>query len=234
MKRKLSVRGKSIIAQVFYALALVFVPLAMIMPKMLSPELVNIEMNGIEDYMKYFNMGTVMGLSYLIIFIGVVLILGKDAYMKNEKPLDKNLLVNYLFKFVAISYLLQTLASALVGRVFPSVSTSLNQTIFTNLIGGAPVLMGISTAVLGPVIEELIFRFAIFHCIKNKKTALIVSSLCFGLVHISLSLSDLFFIPVYCGMGYIMGKFYYDTNDLRYSTAIHIFNNSFEVLVALL
>ena len=94
--------------------------------------------------------------------------------------------------------------------------------------------MGITTAVIGPVIEEMIFRYSIFKIFKNKKTALIVSSICFGLVHISLSLSDLFFIPVYCGMGYIMGKFYYDTNDLRYSTAIHIFNNSFEVLIALL
>ena len=231
---KLSVKTKAILAQVFYGVGIVLIPLAMILPKMLSPELVNIEMNGIEDYMQYFNMGLVMGLSYLIIFAGVFLIVGKDCYLTETKTIDTKLLKQYLFKFVAISYLLQTLASALVGRVFPTVSTSLNQMVFTNLLSGSPVLMGITTAVIGPVIEEMIFRYSIFKIFKNKKTALIVSSICFGLVHISLSLSDLFFIPVYCGMGYIMGKFYYDTNDLRYSTAIHIFNNSFEVLIALL
>ena len=231
---KLSVKTKAILAQVFYGVGIVLIPLAMILPKMLSPELVNIEMNGIEDYMQYFNMGLVMGLSYLIIFAGVFLIIGKDCYLTETKTIDTKLLKQYLFKFVAISYLLQTLASALVGRVFPTVSTSLNQMVFTNLLSGSPVLMGITTAVIGPVIEEMIFRYSIFKIFKNKKTALIVSSICFGLVHISLSLSDLFFIPVYCGMGYIMGKFYYDTNDLRYSTAIHIFNNSFEVLIALL
>ena len=231
---KLSVKTKAILAQVFYGVGIVLIPLAMILPKMLSPELVNIEMNGIEDYMQYFNMGLVMGLSYLIIFAGVFLIVGKDCYLTETKTIDTKLLKQYLFKFVAISYLLQTLASALVGRVFPTVSTSLNQMVFTNLLSGSPVLMGITTAVIGPVIEEMIFRYSIFKIFKNKKTALIVSSICFGLVHISLSLSDLFFIPVYCGMCYIMGKFYYDTDDLRYSTANHIFNNSFEVLIALL
>ena len=223
---------RSILAQVFYGLAMVLVPLMLMMPKMLSPELFNIEMNGIEDYMKYFNMGKVMGISYVIIFVGVMLLLYKEAFGKKEK-LDKDKFLNYFFKFVAISYIVQTIAQALVSRTF-GVQTSINQTLFTTLLDQSPILMGVSTAILGPTIEELIFRYSIFRCIKNKKVALIVSSLCFGLLHISLNPADLFFIPVYCGMGYLMGKIYLETDDLRYSTIIHILNNSFEVLISLL
>lgn len=223
---------RSILAQVFYGLAMVLVPLMLMMPKMLSPELFNIEMNGIEDYMKYFNMGKVMGISYIIIFVGVMLLLYKEAFAKKEK-LDKDKFLNYFFKFVAISYIVQTIAQALVSRTF-GVQTSINQTLFTTLLDQSPILMGVSTAILGPTIEELIFRYSIFRCIKNKKVALVVSSLCFGLLHISLNPADLFFIPVYCGMGYLMGKIYLETDDLRYSTIIHILNNSFEVLISLL
>lgn len=61
--------------------------------------------------------------------------------------------------------------------------TSDNQNTIELLTGSAPAMMMISTVILAPILEEMIFRGAIRTVIKNKKVFITVSGLIFGSMH---------------------------------------------------
>ena len=78
--------------------------------------------------------------------------------------------------------------------------------------------------ILGPVTEELLYRGIIFGLLEkysNKWTALILSSLMFGFVHLS------FVQSVYAGiMGLIAGIVYMKTRKLIWTVLMHITINT--------
>ena len=78
--------------------------------------------------------------------------------------------------------------------------------------------------ILGPITEELLYRGIIFRLLEkysNKWTALIVSSLMFGFVHLSFAQS------VYAAiMGLIAGIVYMKTRKLAWTILIHITINT--------
>lgn len=87
----------------------------------------------------------------------------------------------------------------------------------------------IAVTLLGPFIEELIFRGAITQFLLEKynpKVAILTSALIFGLIHMN---------PVQIFGGFLMGLFlgwiYYKTRSLLPVLIIHIVNNSLSVLL---
>lgn len=70
------------------------------------------------------------------------------------------------------------------------------------------ILMVITAVLIGPIVEELVFRKSFFGLIKNEKYALIISSIVFGLIHISTEIlsGDLGIILI-SGLPYIAGGF---------------------------
>jgi len=72
-------------------------------------------------------------------------------------------------------------------------------------------MMIISVVLLGPIVEELIFRKSLFSLFENKKLAIIISSLIFGLIHLiaepSLA-SVIINLPAYLIPGLVFGYFY--------------------------
>ncbi len=73
-----------------------------------------------------------------------------------------------------------------------SEATVENQALIEELLESAPAMMIISTAILAPTYEEVLFRGAIGEVIKNKKVFILVSGLIFGLMHVADSLTLLF------------------------------------------
>ena len=94
-----------------------------------------------------------------------------------------------------------------------SVNKPLNSFIISLVVAG----------ILGPINEELIYRGVTFNFLEkrvNTKYALIVSSLLFGIIHLS------FVQSVYAAiMGLISGIVYMKTRKLRWSILIHIIIN---------
>ncbi|OED59442.1 CPBP family intramembrane glutamic endopeptidase [Acholeplasma laidlawii] len=76
------------------------------------------------------------------------------------------------------------------------------------------ILMIITAVVIGPIVEELVFRKSFFGLIKNEKWALVISSLVFGLIHISTEIltGDIGMVIVsslpYIAGGFIFGYIY--------------------------
>lgn len=90
-------------------------------------------------------------------------------------------------------------------------------------------LMGaLAIGVIGPVVEELIFREAILgYMMKsdvNKWVAIIASALVFGIIHANLAQ-----IPFAIVIGIIFGIIYYKTGNIVITSILHIVNNSFAV-----
>lgn len=86
----------------------------------------------------------------------------------------------------------------------------------------------ISIGLLGPIIEEFIFRESILGYMLrggvNKWVAIGISSLVFGLVHLNPAQ-----VPFAAAMGVILGIIYYKTGNIVIPSILHILNNSVAV-----
>ena len=88
----------------------------------------------------------------------------------------------------------------------------------------------IAIVVVGPLIEELVFRAGILRQLLNagvgSKAAVAVSALIFGLVHGNPAQA----IPAFI-LGLMLGVLYLKTGDIRLSLGAHILNNTLAVIL---
>ena len=93
----------------------------------------------------------------------------------------------------------------------------------TNSLTGA-----LSIGVIGPIIEELIFREGVEgYMLRNgvpKWTAITVSALTFGIIHLNPAQ-----MPFAAAMGFLLGIIYYKTGNIVITSILHILNNSVAV-----
>lgn len=89
---------------------------------------------------------------------------------------------------------------------------------------------------IGPVIEELIFRHAIFKILRNNTVSIIISSLLFGLIHVTFQSGkplDVITISLpYVSAGIVYGCLYVKSNrNILIPIACHITNNAISLLI---
>lgn len=129
-----------------------------------------------------------------------------------------------------ISYLWLVLAkNALSGIDFIAESLQIMEKGNESLTMGILPLAVLSVCVLGPIMEELLFRGIICGCLervtKVSWVPVVVSGLLFGIWH------GLFVQGVSAAaMGIILALVYHKTHDLRWPILIHIVNNAFRML----
>lgn len=91
------------------------------------------------------------------------------------------------------------------------------------------IILIISSGIIGPILEELLFRGIVYNDLKKFNTNKISMILCviiFALFHSSISQIIYAFL-----IGYILIKIYNKTNNLLYPIIFHIVSNSIVVLV---
>lgn len=95
-------------------------------------------------------------------------------------------------------------------------------------------IMLLLVVVLGPVIEELLFRFIPFKALKEKisrNKLLLISSILFTIPHIFSLVSgqdvlgDLLALPKYLIIGWMLGSYYYKNSDIGRVILVHIVYN---------
>lgn len=175
--------------------------------------------------------GILIFVTYLIVVIPLVLLNSKKIKfdysvlkINVEKPFISNLFSSFLLMY-AVSLGLGIVSNVL-AELFGMSSVSSNQeSIDLMLKSSSAVLVIITVTFIGPLVEELVFRSAIFSLIKDSKKAIIVSSVIFGLIHITTELIGLigafslfafgqmiiFSIP-YIGMGVFLSYLYHKNN----------------------
>lgn len=184
-----------------------------------------------------------------LIYLSMVIIL-LIIYRKSIFKEFKNYLKNWKKYFViAFTTWIKAFLFMIISN---SIIISLLQTIAQNeqanrqIITSFPIFSVLSMAILGPFLEEVLFRKSFKESFQKEKHFLIFTSLLFGIGHILISLDfssidafinalpELLFIIPYGGMGYFLAKCYYETDNIFTSTTAHIIHNSLAVCISLL
>lgn len=137
-------------------------------------------------------------------------------------------------------YLVNILTNALVLGIDPN-ATSTNQNMVVMMSHLAPFPMIVSSVILAPILEELVFRVAIFQSLyeKNKYLAYLCSGLAFGFVHIMNGLLggdliQLLFLLPYGLLGMMFCFFYEKKKSIFVPMLVHGANNLLSMLVIFL
>lgn len=180
----------------------------------------------------------------LIIFGFVMFIYFKD--LKNDfkifkRDLEKNIthIIKMFLIFMIVKYLVSVLSAFLMMAVGYEVEsmTSVNQTVIEGYVKKFPWVMVVTTSVLAPLYEEVLFRLGLKKVIKNKILFVLISGFIFGIMHI-FPLSDgvdlmlgIFQSISYVTMGFFLAYSYQKTNNIFTSIGIHFLNNFLSVLI---
>ena len=116
---------------------------------------------------------------------------------------------------------------------------SLNQqAIEQSLLSSTGVLMIFITVIFAPVLEELVFRKAMFRFFKNHWIAMVVSSLVFGLIHVTSETNVLDFVTnliTYSASGFALGYVYIkNKNNVWASILVHAVANAVSIIFILI
>lgn len=218
----------------------------------LSIEIENPNRDVIENQFTFSQQSILITVSYLIVAVALFIpnynkikfdysLIQKHS---KEKPFVTNMIQSALL-LIAVSMGIGIITQ-LVGTIFNFSSISANQESINMLMNSKyAILTLITVTFIGPLVEELVFRGAFFNLIKNPKIAIIVSSITFGLIHITteiINLSSGFdFITImqilvfslqYIGMGAFLGYLYEKNN--RNIVFIYGVHGLYNLLVSIL
>lgn len=134
-------------------------------------------------------------------------IIKKISYAEFSLMLGMGILLNFIIS-IGTTYI-----------PFPE-SWQQDLSLYTNVaITMPPILMVLCTGILAPIMEEIIFRYGIFKQLKKKNVtiAIIISSICFGLMHMNIIQSGYAFL-----IGLVLAYIYNKTDNLSDPILIHI------------
>ena len=134
------------------------------------------------------------------------------------------------------------IATSLITMLFTGeMADPQNQEAVIELVSVSPVIMFLTAAILGPIVEELIFRGIIFRTIRplGKIPAILISAIAFGFAHVSAyvfagDFRELLNIFPYLGMGLSFGIIYELRKNMLLNMLIHIIQNTLSILLILL
>ncbi|MDD2410005.1 MAG: CPBP family intramembrane metalloprotease [Bacilli bacterium] len=119
-----------------------------------------------------------------------------------------------------------------------NILVSENQSIINLLLSSAPIIMLISTVLLTPFVEEIIFRLGLKKIIKNSGLFILLSGLIFGFMHvfptdINITVALIQSIS-YVFIGTLIAYYYVKYKNIYFVIIIHSLNNLLGVLATLL
>ncbi|HAX02992.1 MAG: hypothetical protein A2Y45_06125 [Tenericutes bacterium GWC2_34_14] len=183
-------------------------------------------------------------LIYLIMIPGIIYFMKRDiVFDYNEaKSKGKELIIPIIlgYAYVWAGNLISNALSTYIASSYNlNVAESVNQrAIISAVTSSTGILMIISAVFIGPIIEELVFRKALFGLIKNNTVALLVSTVVFGLIHVvgEASLAEALVNGVaYFVMGFVFGFIYLKSDrNIVIPTIVHIINNGVSILLILI
>lgn len=184
-------------------------------------------------------------LVYVLMFLVLLFVYRKTIFkefidfFKNFKKYGK-VSVSYWIKGLVFMLLTNSIVIIITGGI------AANEAGNRASIMTFPIFSILSMTILGPFLEEMLFRKGFKHAFKKETTFLIVTSLLFGSAHLLASFAGmsfnemlqnwtqiLFIIP-YGGFGYFFGKAYLETDNIFTSVLSHMCHNTLSVLIVLL
>lgn len=140
---------------------------------------------------------------------------------------NKSELLEIGFKIWVIGLILMASSNVIINKISPNEIAN-NEESIRSMISVSPYLMLINTAILAPIVEELVFRKSFRTVFKNNLLFVIVSGIVFGGLHVVLSIENvydyLYLIP-YCSLGISLSYMYYKTDNICIPIIMHMIHN---------
>lgn len=178
---------------------------------------------------------------FIIIFTTILTIVLALPLFREERNrvVPKNL--KRLFVTFGLMYLSMIILNPLMSWLTQS-SDSQNQQLIIDSMRQDPIYVILSAVIMAPIVEEVVFRGVLYRKIRNANryvSAIIISSVTFGLMHVlqsilEMNFIDLPFIIVYIVLGLFFVKIYEETGKLSNAIWLHLLNNVIGVLAILL
>lgn len=184
---------------------------------------------------------------YLLVFVSLGLILWALKVLNQivtSYTKVRTYIYGLFYGFVVI--LASITVSALTNLIFGPTESNLNQVTIEKLVLGYPIISFVWIVLLGPVVEEVIYRVGLFGSLRklNRYLAYGLSALIFAFIHFNIPLTDqntidqallireFINLPGYFISGLLFG-YIYDKAGFGVSSVAHITNNLVSFLVTL-
>lgn len=200
---------------------------------------------GLIAYIMYYILNILMGGLYLIDYlfastflsIAVILIiikLNKEKFVKDYKDFIKNFktYIDKYIKYYLIGLLFMFLFNILNTYIF-DIGVTENESTIRSVIEILPIYIFISAVLIGPILEELVFRLSFKNVFKNKYVFIIISSLLFSYLHMNATFSsaiDLLYLLPYLPLGVAFAYILVKSKNIFTTIAFHTFHNGILVL----
>lgn len=160
--------------------------------------------------------------------VGVPIFIAVVSKIPKSRPEPKKLGLNGWFAFLLISFTLlyvgNYIGNILMMLVSSATGNEIANPVSEMLSGSSFWLNALMTAVIAPIVEELLFRklFLDRTRVWGEKTAMILSALLFGLFH-----GNFYQFFYAFGIGLLLAYVYLRTGKLRHIITIHMVINGF-------
>jgi uncharacterized protein len=192
---------------------------------------------------KQFALALINFVIYIALLPGIAYLLKMDIVFDYQEAKEQKgqffiaIIIGYLY--IMLGNIASGYLSSFLSNIFGLVpGEAVNQEVIVSALrSDGMILMMISAIILGPIVEELIFRKAIFGLIKSDKMAIFISALVFGLIHLAgeASIQAALVNGIsYFVMGFVFGYIYIKNNrNIMVPIVVHILSNLISIIVIL-
>lgn len=161
---------------------------------------------GFDDLSKFVS-------NYLVYILLIYYILMIIYLYKNNKREEPKLNIKNCFGLIVLGISIATICNMIIFKFSP-ITTKSSTPLF---------LLIISTGITGPILEEILFRYVFYNKLKkkySKKTALLINSIIFALIHLNPINIVYAFI-----LGIVLNLAYEKYQNIKAPILIHIAGN---------
>jgi len=151
----------------------------------------------------------------------------KDDFQKFKKNIYD--ILDQSFKIWCVGLILMAIFNVIINHFSPNEIAN-NEEAIRSMIKVSPILMLFNTAIMAPLIEELVFRKSFRTIFKNNLAFVLISGIIFGSLHVLLAdienIYDYLYLLPYCSLGIAFSYMYYKTDNIWGPISMHMFHNS--------
>ncbi len=166
-------------------------------------------------------------IDFIVITLVAILLYRKDLakdWKKFQKTKESDMKIAFLYWGVGM--LIMMSSNFLLAKAGLTISN--NEQAVRQTLAASPLIAGLTTVILGPIAEELVFRHSFYSVFKNKVVFVLTSGLIFSGLHVIGSMNsyfDLLFMIPYSALGILFALTMVKTKTVYPSIFIHIWHN---------
>lgn len=228
--------------QVKWLFILVILPLYVYCGSLIGTAIIKFIMITFSLKLDYTTINCLLNLFFDFIMVIIVALMLKDTLIEQWRDFQKDIRGNLMYGCligVALIYGFG-LIGGFITLMLGGKSSSDNQTLIESIVNVYPILMSISTVILAPILEEMLFRGIVFGWVYeiNPKLAHVLSGFVFGFVHVMSSvlsgnMSEWIQIFAYFFMGVALSYLYEKRNNIFVPMMSHSIYNLISMLTIL-